>query len=70
MRKYSRKVYIIEDSHLQCVNNNYTKIEYKGMNENFWSYRLHKLGTPKDLWTGKQMNGRSYKKILVGYFIC
>ena len=28
-------------------------------NENFWSYRLHKLGTPKVLWTDGQTDGRA-----------
>ena len=28
-------------------------------NENFWSYRLHKLGTPKVLRTDGQTDGRT-----------
>ena len=28
-------------------------------NENFWSYRLHKLSTPKDFRTDKQTDGRT-----------
>ena len=28
-------------------------------NENFRSYRLHKLGTPKVLWTDKQTDGQT-----------
>ena len=31
-KKYSWNVYKIEGAHLQCVNNNYVKYEYKGMN--------------------------------------
>ena len=36
-----------EGAHLQCVNNHYTK--FIASHEYFWSYRLHKLGTPKKL---------------------
>ena len=28
-------------------------------NKNFWSYRLHNLGTPKVLQTDRQMNGQT-----------
>ena len=28
-------------------------------NENFWSYRLRKLGTPKALWTDGWTDGRT-----------
>ena len=28
-------------------------------NENFWSYRLHKLGTPKVLWRDRRTDGLS-----------
>ena len=38
-------------AHLQCINNYYGKFEYKGMKT--WSYRLHKLGTPKVLQTDR-----------------
>ena len=37
----------IRGAHLQCMNNYYKKLEYKQRNENFWSYRLHKLGNQK-----------------------
>ena len=38
----------IGGAHLQCVNNHYAKFEYKDIKTvNCWSYRLHKLGTPK-----------------------
>ena len=31
LRKYLSNVHKIRDAHLQCVNNNYAKFEYKGM---------------------------------------
>ena len=31
-------------------------------NKNFWSYRLHKLGTPKVLWTAKCLSSTPFKK--------
>ena len=45
----------IRDAHLQCTNNQYTKFNKR--NENFWSYRLHRLGTQKVLWTGGWVDG-------------
>ena len=54
MRKYSRNVHKIEGAHLQYVNNHYAQFEYK-RNENFCSYRLHKLGIPKVLQMAGQI---------------
>ena len=31
MRKYPRNMLKIKSTHIQCVNNHYTKFEYKGM---------------------------------------
>ena len=31
-------------------------------NENFWSYRLHKLGTPKVLRTDRRTDGRTDRR--------
>ena len=46
----------IDGAHLQYVNNHLGKVWMKS-NENFWSYRLHKLGTPKVMQMDGWMDG-------------
>ena len=57
MRKYLSNVHKMGGAHLQYVNNHYAKLEKR--NESFWSYKLHKLGTPKVLQTDKRTNRRT-----------
>ena len=50
----------IEGAHPQYVKNHYAKFEKK--DENFWSYRLHKIGIgiqTKDGKTGRKTDGRT-----------
>ena len=58
MRKYLSNVHNIRGAHFQCMDTPLAKLEYKGM-KTVGSYRLHKLGTPKVLWTDDQTDRRT-----------
>ena len=57
MRTYLSKEHKIGGVHLQYVNSQSANSEQK-RNESFWSYRLHKLGTPKVLRKDRRRDGQ------------
>ena len=60
IRKYLSSVHKKQGAHVQCMNNQYAKFEYN-RNENYLSYRLHKLDTPYAFWVGKCLSSTPIK---------